>query len=80
MEIWEKGYAGGIPTGESPWDEAVEKKWTDIWLLYANTTRFASAMGGGGDYGVYSDGRYHLTKRIMEMQDWLEMRKRIDTR
>ncbi len=80
QEIWQKGYAGGISTGESPWDEAIEKKWSDIWLLYANNTRFASAMAGGGDYGVYSDGRYHLTKRILEIQDWLEMRKSLDKR
>jgi hypothetical protein len=62
----------------NPFDEAIEKKWTDTWQLYANTTRFASAMGGGGDYGVYAGGRYQLTQALLELNDWLKLRKKID--
>ena len=76
-KIWEDGYAKGPSVGKSPWDEAVEKKWTDIWLFFANTVRFASAMGGGGDYGVFADGRYHLNDRIMALKDWLDIKKSI---
>lgn len=65
--IWEKGLAD---FKANPFDEAIEKKWTDAWQLYANTTRFASAMGGGGDYGVYADGRYRLTQALLEINDW----------
>lgn len=72
--IWQKGLARGVAVGESPFDEYVERRWTDAWLLYANNIRFVSAMAGGGDYGVFEDGRYHLTKTLMEMQDWLESR------
>jgi len=35
----------------------------------------STAMGGGGDYGVFADGRYHLMKTVREMEDWLELRK-----
>ena len=51
-----------------------KRRWSDIWLLYANNIRFVSAMAGGGDYGVFEDGRYHLTKAIMEMNDWQQTR------
>ncbi|UCF95228.1 MAG: hydroxylamine oxidase [Desulfobacterales bacterium] len=76
-EIWQNGYAEGLAQGGNPFDEAVERKWNDVWQFYANTTRFASAMGGGGDYGVYADGRYHLSQAVLELQDWLELRKRL---
>jgi hypothetical protein len=61
--------------GRKPFDEFIEKVWSDVWLFYANTVRFASAMGGGGDYGVFAEGRYHLTRAIREMEDWLNARK-----
>ena len=41
------------------------------WLFYANSTRFASAMGGA-DYGVFANGRYHLSTNLQEMADWLK--------
>ncbi len=71
-EIWTRGYARGPGQGESPFDEAVERKWSDAWLFYGNTVRFASAMAGGGDYGTFADGRYQLKRTIMELHDWLD--------
>ncbi|UCD31318.1 MAG: hydroxylamine oxidase [Desulfobacterales bacterium] len=64
------------PAG-NPFDEAIEKKWSNTWLIYGNHIRFASAMGCGGDYGVFANGRYDLSKTFMEMADWLKARKRI---
>ena len=77
QQIWDAGYAKGPSLGKSPFDEAIEKKWADIWLFYANTTRFASAMAGGGDYGVFADGRYQINQGILELKDWLDIRKSI---
>ncbi len=77
QKIWNDGYAKGPSLGKSPFDESIEKKWADIWLFYANTTRFASAMAGGGDYGVFADGRYDLNQNIMDLKDWLDIRKSI---
>jgi hypothetical protein len=35
-------------------------------------------MGGGGDYGVFADGRYHLSKRLLELNDWLGLHQKLD--
>jgi len=73
QKIWAKKFADP----QNPFDEAVERLWSDNWLFYANTTRFASAMGCGGDYGVFADGRYALSKNILELQDWLMLREKL---
>lgn len=73
-DIWQGGFAD-LKT--NPFDEAIEKKWTDTWQFYANGVRFASAMGGGGDYGVYADGRYQLTQALLEMNDWLNLHQKL---
>ncbi len=74
-DIWHDGLADFNP---NPFDEAIEKKWTDIWQFYANTIRFASAMGCGGDYGVYADGRYQLSRALLELNDWLNLHKKLN--
>ncbi len=66
-EAWEQGLA----QKRSLFDEAIEKKWSNIWLINANKIRFTSAMAGGGDYGVFAQGRFSLSKKIKEMEDWL---------
>ena len=75
QEIWKRGLAAGPGKGGNPFDEFSEKLWSDTWLFYANSIRYTSAMGGGGDYGVFADGRYHLMKSVRELDDWLEARK-----
>ena len=67
-DIW----TAGLADAENPFDEYPERLWCDQWLFYANTVRFASAMGGGGDYGVFADGRYQMTKRLLELEDWFK--------
>jgi hypothetical protein len=73
MSAWERGLARGLAQGESIFDEAIEKRWVEQWLFYANSTRFASAMAGA-DYGVFANGRWQLSQNIQEMLDWLELR------
>jgi hypothetical protein len=70
MGIWKDALAQGLDAGGNPFDEAVERRWSDLWLFYANTIRYASAMAGGGDYGVYANGRYQMTRGIGELVDW----------
>ena len=43
QEIWNNGYALGPAARGSPFDEAIERKWADVWLFYSNSIRFASA-------------------------------------
>lgn len=78
-EIWQKGFAEGpYGSGGSPFDEAIEREWSNVWLIYANNIRFASAMAGGGDYGIFEDGRYRLTQTLLRMNEWLQWRKSME--
>ncbi|NIM98179.1 MAG: hydroxylamine oxidase [candidate division Zixibacteria bacterium] len=70
---WEKGVAVGLPQRANIFDEAIEKKWVEQWLFFANSTRFASAMSGA-DYGVFANGRWYMSKNIQEMHDWLRFK------
>jgi hydroxylamine dehydrogenase len=75
QEIWNRDLAVNHTKGGNPFDEFIERVWSDVWLFYANTVRFSSAMGGGGDYSVFAEGRYHLSKAVRELEDWLNARK-----
>ncbi len=77
-EAWQRGFAQGPGQGANPFDESVERQWSDAWLFYANNVRFAAAMAGGGDYGVFADGRYHLSKATIDLHAWLERKKAIE--
>ncbi|MBK8975100.1 MAG: cytochrome c3 family protein [Planctomycetes bacterium] len=67
LDAWRQGVATGPANGGSPFDETLERMWVDHWLMYANSTRFASAMMGA-DYGVFADGRYALAANLRRMQ------------
>ena len=71
---WEKGLAKGPAQKDSPFNEALEKKWVEQWLFYANSTRFASAMMGA-DYGAFANGRWYLSKNIEEMAERLNTKE-----
>ncbi len=73
LEAWEKGAAKGLAQDDSIFNEPIEKKWVEQWLFYANSTRFASAMAGA-DLGVFAGGRWHLSRNLREMSDWLELK------
>jgi hydroxylamine dehydrogenase len=73
LSAWEKGAAKGLAHNDSIFNEAIEKKWVEQWLFFANSTRYASAMAGA-DYGVFANGRWYLSKNIEEMVDWLEFK------
>ena len=73
LSAWEKGAARGLAQKDSIFNEAIEKKWVEHWLFFANSTRFASAMAGA-DYGAFADGRWYMSKNIQEMVDLLEFK------
>ncbi len=75
QDIWQHGFAD---PKDSPFNEAIERKWSDTWLFYANSIRFASAMAGGGDYGVFAGGRHQLSQTLLELNDWLNLQKKLD--
>jgi hypothetical protein len=73
LSAYEKGPAKGPEQQDSMFNEAIEKKWIEQWLFFANSTRYASAMGGA-DYGVFANGRWSMSRNIQEMRDWLEFK------
>lgn len=79
-DIWAGGYERGLPHQESIFDEKTERMWTTIWLFYANSTRFASAMAGGGDYGVFANGRYQTTEQITKIHNELKLYRALEGR
>jgi hydroxylamine dehydrogenase len=72
-KAWERGLATGPGRGGTPFDEPIEKMWVEQWLFYANSTRFASAMGGA-DYGAFANGRWNLSKNLRDMEEWVKAR------
>jgi hypothetical protein len=75
LAAWDKGVAKGLAQKDSIFNEAIEKKWVEQWLFYANSTRFSSAMMGA-DYGAFANGRWYLSKNIQDMVDWLESKQK----
>ena len=76
MSAWKNGYAKGIDQNSSIFDEAIEQKWAEQWLFYANSTRYASAMMGG-DYGVFDNGRWFMARNVRDILEWLRMAEQI---
>jgi hypothetical protein len=66
LKAWETGAAKGLGQKDSLFNEAIEKKWSEQWLFFANSTRMSSAMLGT-DYGVFDNGRWYLAKNIQEI-------------
>jgi hypothetical protein len=70
LGAWDKGLAKGPAQGDSLFNEGIERKWVSQWLFYANSTRYASAMGGA-DYGVFANGRSRLSANLAELLDYV---------
>jgi len=75
LSAWDKGLAQGLAQKDSIFNETIEKMWVEQWLFYSNSTRLASAMGGA-DYGVFANGRWHLSKNTQQMLDWIRLYER----
>ena len=78
LDVWKEGFEQGLPQQENIFDEEVERMWTSVWLFYANSTRFASAMAGGGDYGVFAKGRYQSTEQLTKMMAKLQLYRALE--
>ena len=70
LSAWKKGAAS---QKDGLFNEAIEKRWVEQWLFYANSTRYSSAMAGA-DYGVFANGRWFMAKNLQEMVDWLKFK------
>ena len=75
---WTRGLATGPEQGGSAFDEPIERRWVETWLFFANSTRFAAAMSGA-DYGAFDNGRWTLTRALVEMAAWVRERREPST-
>jgi hypothetical protein len=71
LTAWEQGLADRT----QPFDEYLEQKWTQQWLFYANSVRYASAMAGP-DYAAFKNGWWYLNTNLREMEHYLELHKK----
>jgi len=57
------------------WERALE----DVRNLFAlqRGQLDIAAMAGGGDYGVYANGRFQMAQTLLELNSWLKSRKKI---
>jgi len=77
-QAWANGYAKGLSQKANIFDEGIERDWTSMWLFYANSTRFSTAMGGGGDYGVFANGRYQMSEMLIKMHEWMKLQDQLN--
>jgi hypothetical protein len=67
QRAWEQG----IVDSANPFDELLERKWVEQWLFYANSIRYASAMGGP-DYAAFKNGWWKLTRNARALEEAVE--------
>lgn len=68
QKAWAKGLAD---PKDGRYNQPLEKKWVELWLFYANSTRYAAAMMGA-DYGVFGNGRWYMQKMLAEILEKVE--------
>ena len=74
-QAWERGLADK----SNPFNESLEQKWTQQWLFYANSVRYAAAMSGP-DYAAFKNGWWFLTKNLQEMQESIGQKQKVEVK
>ena len=69
-ELMQTLWAAGKADPANPFDEEIERVWVQQWLFYANSIRYAAAMGGP-DYAAFKNGWWQLTKGLEKLEDAL---------
>lgn len=69
-----KAWNEGLADPSNPFDEMIEHTWIKQWFFYANSVRYASAMGGP-DYASFKNGWWELTANLSIMQHLIQARK-----
>jgi hypothetical protein len=66
--LMQKAWGKGTASRTNPFDEPIEITWTEQWLFFANSIRYASAMAGAPDYASFHNGWWDLRKAIAELE------------
>lgn len=72
LGAWSEGLARGLAADDSIFNEVIERTWVSNWLFHANSSRFASAMGGA-DFGVFANGRYHQSANLLQLNNAVKL-------
>lgn len=70
----EKGWAEKPEDRGNFFDESLERRWVETWFFHANSIRLSAAMGGA-DYGVFENGRFQMSRGLIDMMDRYELKK-----
>ena len=73
-QIMERIWRQGNASRKNPFDESIEIVWTEQWLFFANSIRYASAMGGAQDYAAFHNGWWNMHKAIEKLKDAAHMK------
>jgi len=65
-QLLQKAWNEGLADPSNPFDETIERLWIRQWFFYANSVRYASAMGGHG-YATFKNGWWELTANLHEI-------------
>lgn len=67
----QKAWNEGLANPANPFDETIERLWIKQWFFYANSVRYASAMGGP-DYATFKNGWWELTANLQKLKDMVK--------
>ena len=73
-QIMQRVWRQGIASRTNPFDESSEIVWTEEWLFFANSIRYASAMAGAPDYAAFHNGWWNMQKAIEELKNTAHMK------
>ncbi len=71
-ELMSKAWEKKLADNKNPFDEPIEQLWVKQWLFYANSVRYASAMGGP-DYAAFKNGWWELTNNLNNMHQLMRL-------
>ncbi|MEW6443330.1 MAG: multiheme c-type cytochrome [bacterium] len=74
--LMQRAWAEGWAAPESLFDEALERLWTEQWLLCANGIRYTSAMAGAPDHAAFRGGWWGLSGSLVRLREAVEHGRR----
>jgi len=76
-QLMQQAWKEGLADDANPFDEYLELIWTEQWLFYANSIRYAAAMAGAPDYAAFHNGWWELSKGLRYLETSIKTKKRL---
>ncbi len=74
-QMMEQAWRKGIASRRNLFDESIEITWTEQWLFFANSIRYASAMAGAPEYATFHNGWWDMQKAMEELREAVHMKE-----